>query len=260
MNWRQLALVAMTLLPPPAAISATILLQEPTSNLQGTVVPFGNPSSFGPYIGFVYKNVPSFSLQAGDTIAFDLGSVTLAPIVENIAFARTTVNGGFTEDANGYTTVVATGTASSQGDTIKGNFETVFTVTSAYSFAGGGLLLRLNAAGSFASYSGGGGQTYGSNAGPSATYMNGRYYQDADGIAAYPTNEFGYGGTPDLRIVASGPNPVPTPGSFALMFIGLLGLAGARSGTGRTSTSQCGARQRISTQTKWARSLSEAGP
>ena len=134
--------------------NATVTKIEGNSSDMSNCIPFGGWSSANsstPYMGFIYKNIPAFSLAVGDTIAFDLGAENDQAIVMDIALAATTSNGGTEQDSNGFTQVVNTGTPSDpNGNTTIGDFELEYTATAAFSFSGGGLIIRFRKAGSFA--------------------------------------------------------------------------------------------------------------
>jgi hypothetical protein len=109
--------------------------------------PFGGGSSFDSnYWFYSYANLPAFTLEAGDLIAFDLGLANeFTPAFASIALATPS------EDAAGtYTSIVVESAASSKGDTIIGNFEVRFTISAPYIFAGGALILRFQNGGSAA--------------------------------------------------------------------------------------------------------------
>ena len=111
--------------------------------------PFGEatePSDlWTPYFGFVYKNIPPFELKAGDTFAFDSGVANDHDIQVDIALAATTTNGG---DANaGPFTTIANNTrtpTSPRGDDIPNNYELGFVAQAPFTFAGGGLIVRVS--------------------------------------------------------------------------------------------------------------------
>lgn len=98
-----------------------------------------------PYMGFIYQNIPPFELKPGDTLAFDLGAVNDFDVALDIAMAATTVNGG-TDQAGTFVNVVSNTQppTNPRGDTVIGNFEMQFPVDNAFSFAGGGLIIRFS--------------------------------------------------------------------------------------------------------------------
>jgi hypothetical protein len=105
----------------------------------------GPNSTWGPFAGFVYKNIPAFQLKVGDTIGFDLGAVNDADVQVDVALAATTANGGDIP-AQGFINV-ATNTqtpANPRGDTIAGDYELRFTAEAPFSFGGGGLIVRFS--------------------------------------------------------------------------------------------------------------------
>jgi hypothetical protein len=117
------------------------------------VVPFGNNANFG-FTGFVYRNVASFNLQAGDVIAFDLRGLardaTGTPrgdLRHSIYFATASANpqscGQVVSAASGWTQVVTQNQLpqNPMGDTVTGNFELRFSAEAPFVFPGGGLLV-----------------------------------------------------------------------------------------------------------------------
>jgi hypothetical protein len=122
----------------------------------GNVVPFGNNVLFG-FSGFIYRNVPAFSLEVGDVIAFDLRGANSVAVRRTIFFATAnknpdpcvfdpfTANAGFQGIAasSGWTQVVSETQvpANSFGDDVLGNFELRYAAQAPFAFPGGGLLV-----------------------------------------------------------------------------------------------------------------------
>jgi hypothetical protein len=122
----------------------------------GNVVPFGNNVQFG-FSGFIYRNVPAFSLEVGDVIAFDLRGSDSVEIRRTIFFATAnknpaacdfdpfTANAGFQGIAasSGWTQVVSEAQIPQNpfGDDVLGNFELRYTAEAPFAFPGGGLLV-----------------------------------------------------------------------------------------------------------------------
>ena len=98
-----------------------------------------------PYMAFVYKDIPSFQLRPGDTIAFDNAAVNDADAQLQIDMAAATGNGADVQ-AQPFTKVVSnTQTPTNpRGDTTVGNFEMRFADEAPFSFPGGGLLIRFS--------------------------------------------------------------------------------------------------------------------
>lgn len=123
----------------------------------GNVVPFGNNVQFG-FSGFIYRDVPAFSLEVGDVIAFDLRGANSVEVRRTIFFATANKNPApcefdpFTANAafqgigvssSGWTQVVSeTQTPQNPfGDAVLGNFELRYSAEAPFSFPGGGLLV-----------------------------------------------------------------------------------------------------------------------
>ena len=133
-----------------AASTVTVTPTSPTMGVQ--VAPFGASDVWAAYIAWAYKNVPSFSLQPGSTVSFDLSSLNNVDIQLQIDMAAATVNGG-DQNAGSFTQVVPNTQvpANPRGNTVTGDYELTFTASAPFSFAGGGLLIRFgNPGGAFA--------------------------------------------------------------------------------------------------------------
>lgn len=94
--------------------------------------PFGCSGSSDSDTGFIYQNLPAFSVGSGDFIRFDTGLTNDQPLNLRIELATTTSNGSIVANALGFTTV-ATGTPlNSFGDTVIGNFDLAFPIISSF--------------------------------------------------------------------------------------------------------------------------------
>jgi hypothetical protein len=129
------------------AAAKTITTSPATLGTPDNCWPFGvgDPGEWGPFAGFVYKNIPAFQLRVGDTVGFDLGGANDADVQLDVALAATTSNGGDVPAA-GFT-AVATNTqtpANPRGDTTAGDYELRFTAEAPFDFAGGGLIIRFS--------------------------------------------------------------------------------------------------------------------
>ena len=114
-------------------------------------VPFGAGGLYGPHAGFAWRDVPAFSLRAGDQIAFDLSATNDVPIQADLALAHASLDGGDEPDANGFVTL-ATGTpVDNNGNASIGDFELAWTTIADWDFPGGGLIVRVTPTGPFAS-------------------------------------------------------------------------------------------------------------
>src|SRR3954464_4002828 len=122
-----LVATAAFLLAGQAAISAAdasrAVTVAPSAPSTSNCFPFG-ASYWTPYFGFVYKNLPSFQLKAGDVLAFDTGAPNSDADADVQIELAATANG---DDApvQPYTAVVLnTETpANPRGDSTAGNFE-----------------------------------------------------------------------------------------------------------------------------------------
>ena len=121
------------------------------------VVPFGSNDLFS-FTGFIYRNVPAFSLAVGDVIAFDLRQANDVQNRRTIFFATANKNpdacafnpvtGQITNPqgiaaSSGWTQVVSETQIPQNafGDEVVGNFELRYTAEAPFTFPGGGLLV-----------------------------------------------------------------------------------------------------------------------
>ena len=135
-----------------AQAATTVNVNPATPGNDNQSAPFGESNIWAPYTVWVYKNVPSFSLQPGSTVSFDLSSLNNVDIQLQIDMAAATVNGG-DQNAGSFTQVVPNTQvpANPRGNTVTGDYELTFTASAPFSFAGGGLLIRFgNPGGAFA--------------------------------------------------------------------------------------------------------------
>ena len=170
------------------ARASTVTLQGNTTT-QSNCIPFGSNYNSTPpsakYMGFVYKNVPAFTLSPGDTISFDLYQPNDNAITMDIALAAASSNGSMVEDSTGFVQVVTAGTPTDpDGNSIQGDFELEFTADTGFVFGGGGLIIRFQAAGAYVNDTTCTQVLVHSNASDSSGYFVGRFYSDADGV--YP--------------------------------------------------------------------------
>ncbi len=118
-----------------------VIPESPTT--EQNCYPFGAASYWTPYMGFVYKDIEAFTLQPGDRIRFDLTQLNDVPIQRDIYIARATTNGGTV--AEQWVKIVDKFEVplNPRGNTIEGDYELSFTVSSRFVFNGGGLILAF---------------------------------------------------------------------------------------------------------------------
>jgi hypothetical protein len=121
------------------------------------VIPFGSNDLFS-FTGFIYRDVPAFSLAVGDVIAFDLREANDVQTRRTIFFAAANKNPAACvydpttaqitnpqgiAAASGWTQVVSETQIPQNpfGDAVIGNFELRYTAEAPFTFAGGGLLV-----------------------------------------------------------------------------------------------------------------------
>lgn len=127
------------------------------SQVLNNAIPFGNNVVFS-FSGFIYRNVPAFSLEVGDVIAFDLAGANSVETRRTIFFATANKNpaacafnpftGQITNPqgiaaTSGWTQVVSEAQIPQNpfGDAVVGNFELRYTAQAPFTFPGGGLLV-----------------------------------------------------------------------------------------------------------------------
>lgn len=224
------ALCALAFAAAPAG-AATITVQGDVTSV-GNCIPFGCPGEYGPTMGFVYQNIAAFGLLPGDTIAFDTGDVNDIPLDLVIELAAATSNGSNIADGAGFTQVAGGNPSNPFGNTVVGDFDLVWTVTTAFNFSGGGLIIRFSPQGASAGdFSFEQNLVHSHASDPSGLFV-GRWYNDNDGLFPYGDGpDSGFDGTQvgHFQIVASlegEPAPVPEPSSLLMLGAGALGLAG----------------------------------
>ena len=210
------------------AQGATITIAPTDTQMLSNCFPFGNGNAWTPYMGFIYQNVPAFSLKPGNIIAFDLGHQNDKDIQLDIALAATTVNGG-TVQSGSFTTVV-TNTQTPQnprGDEIIGNYELRFTIEQPFDFPGGGLIIRFsNPSASYASDNTCDQVLVGATNADSSGYFIEGFVHDSDGVS--PWQDIRSDALAAFRIITQGDNgatPIPALTQWGMIiFIVLAGF------------------------------------
>ena len=119
----------------------------------GNCFPFGGNTNYR-FTGFIYRNIPAFSMQPGDKIAFDLGAQNSQEARRNIFFAIANKNPelgtpGVSQDvrATAWQKVVDESQVplNPHGNTEIGDYELVYTAEAAFSFPGGGFIIGFQA-------------------------------------------------------------------------------------------------------------------
>ncbi len=165
----------------------------PTSASASNCIPFGDGSTFGDYMGFVYKNQPAFDLRPGDVIAWDLWAVNDVDINMEVAFASAKFSGSAEPDVAGFTTLAIGKPAVPRGNGISKDYELAWEVTNTFNFAGGGLIVRFKPIGTYATDASCTGVITATEATDPTGWFSSRFYSDPDGV-------FPWGGT-DLSVI-----------------------------------------------------------
>lgn len=223
------ATISALLLLASANVQAITITIAPDAPTVSNCFPFGGDSDpgddFSPYMGFVYKNVPAFSMAPGDTIAFDTANIENDVAIElDIELAATTVNGGNVA-SGGFTRVVSNTQQASDpnGNEVLGDYELAFTAEDSFDFPGGGLIIRFS--NESAAYAADNDCTqnlvWGAGSDTSDFFVE-RFYYDVDGLAPYEVSEASRVGAFQLIVgeyVAPDLVPVPTLGIPALLLM-----------------------------------------
>jgi hypothetical protein len=168
---------------PAGAATVTV---APTNTASTNCFPFGG-GGWAPNAGFIYKNVPAFTLASGDSLAFDTQAANDTDIQFDVGLSPTTVNGGDIPTAP-FTKVVSNTqkAASPRGDTTVGDFDLRYTVTAPFSFPGGGLVIRFsNPSAAFAADGNCVDNLVGATDADGSGQFVERFIQDADGLAPF---------------------------------------------------------------------------
>lgn len=183
--------------------------------------PFGCPDSFGAHMGFVYKNIDPFALQAGDIIAFDTGLKNDKELRLTLSLAATTVNGGSTANSAGFIQVASLAPGVF-GDDIVGNYDIAFVLDKAFTFTGGGLMMDfVNVNGTVSDTTSEQNLVYSST----NPYAVGRFYGAATPGGLTGTGAYAVG---NFSIITTA-HDVPEPDALALLGLGLAAMSlGAR--------------------------------
>jgi hypothetical protein len=227
-------LIGLTTVGSTYAQTVTIEADSPTVH---NCYPFGGGGNpWPPYSGFVYQNVPAFSLGTGDVLAFDLGAPNDVAIELTIDMVATTSNGGdipvgaFTEMVSNTQTPT-----NPFGDGVIGNYELQFSAESDFDFPGGGLIIRFSSPSvAYAADSSCTQVLVSAASTDSSGYFVSRIYRDSDGVP--PWNVLDDGAIGGFQVGATGITtatptvPIPTLSAYgiAIMMMGLLLLAGRR--------------------------------
>jgi hypothetical protein len=115
----------------------------------GNCIPFGNNVDFG-FAGFIYRNVPAFTLKAGMRIAFDLGGTNDVDVRRDIYVSPADHNpgpGAANVRATTWTKLVSDSQTpeNARGNTVVGDYELVYRVERGFVFNGGGLVVGFAA-------------------------------------------------------------------------------------------------------------------
>jgi hypothetical protein len=143
--------------------SIDIIPASPTS--VSNCIPFGTNTDFG-FTGFIYRDVPPFTLRPGLKFAFDLGAENDVDIRRNIYFAVPNKNPepvgcGFDVTSQGIRALAWTKVVSDsqiplnpRGNFVKGDYELSYTAEAPFSFPGGGFIVGFGGSppGTFADF------------------------------------------------------------------------------------------------------------
>jgi hypothetical protein len=226
---------ALIIFVAPALTRAETVTVSPATPGVSNCFPFGNSSrngeEWGPFMGFIYRNVPPFSLAPGDILAFDLGAMNAVDVQLDIELAATTSNGGDSPDLP-FTKVVSNTQIplNPNGNDIVGDFEMQFTVEAPFTFPGGGLIIRFsNTAGPYDLYEDCAQVLVNTSAADPSGFFVVRYFGDPNGIPPYDfSDNESIGG---FRVIASD-TPPPPPVFVGVPTLSEWGMMAAAAGFG----------------------------
>lgn len=122
-----------------------------SSTTVGNCYPFGTNDQYRGFMGFIYRNVPAFTLNPGDQISFDLGALNDVDIRRNIYFATANMNPSGTQTPQGVAALSWTKVVSDfqtplnpRGNTTRGDYELTYTAESSFTFNGGGFIIGFS--------------------------------------------------------------------------------------------------------------------
>lgn len=130
----------------------TIHIVPASPTAVGNCIPFGNNTAFG-FTGFIYRNVPAFSLGVGKKFAFDLGSLNGQQLRRDIYLSQANLNPtlpppSFNTPSQGLKATTWVKVASTTqvpsspfGNFVSGDYELVYTAENAFNFTGGALIV-----------------------------------------------------------------------------------------------------------------------
>lgn len=104
----------------------------------GNCFPFGI-STWVPWVGFIYKNIPPFVIRPGSTLYFDTGLAN-----DYIPCLSIYMNAGSSVSELGRTLVADQRNASGYGDSVIGNYDLAFQITGSFTFSGGALAISFS--------------------------------------------------------------------------------------------------------------------
>ena len=77
----------------PSSLQTVVAVTPQSPTTIGNCFPFGSNNNFDQrFMGFIYKNIPAFTVHAGDRIAFDLGRQNDVDIKRTIFIAAANIN------------------------------------------------------------------------------------------------------------------------------------------------------------------------
>ncbi len=209
-----------------SANAAVITVENQNQNV-GNCIPFGCAGSYGPYMTNVYKDIDSFSLNTGDTIAFDLSGTNNVDIIFDIYMASTGSNGSNTADSNGFTQVVSAGNGG-KGTSTQGDYELLYTIDKTWDFLGGGLMLAFSPVGITASDTSWSTGFYG-NYSTGGSHVGQYYNGSSAGTGSYRNSVIpNFQITTNTASASASSASVPEPTSIMLIGLGLTGICLSR--------------------------------
>lgn len=265
---RTLVAVTLTVLGGAAALAspadAATVTVAPATASDTNAFPFGS-SGWAPNAGFIYKNIPAFTLAPGDTLAFDtqvvgMDSINESNIQFDVGLSPTTVNGG--DIPSGPFTKVVSNTelaSSPRGNATPGDFDLKYKVQAPFSFPGGGLVIRFSNPNAGFLNDATPDNLVGANSMDTSGFFVARFIQDADGLAPFDGETPGdIGGFQVVTAAAGSGGGTTGGGNGAKPVISGLSLSHTTFKAARSGGSIARKKRKVPTGTKISFSLSEA--
>lgn len=192
-----------------------VITYESDTPVYNNCIPFG--CNLNAFMGFAYDNIDAMSLNAGDTIGFDLtnGEQSFSDLTLYIGATDASEPNGLIGDFVKFGSIYGM-----TGDNTIGNYETIFTMTNTFDFAGGGLVFIFEKGVDHAPTNLQQGASL--NNGDGSTFL-GRFFPGSLSLVNF--DRYDAVAIPNFQVNVSA---VPAPATIAIFALGLLGFSTRR--------------------------------